>query len=399
MDVSLTKKVLAEEAEKEVKGNILKFWSEKAIDSKNGGFLGAIENNLSVDQEAPKSSVLNTRILWTYSKAYNMFGDEKYLALANRAYDFVKRNLWDQEYGGLFWMLDYMGNPLNTKKQIYAQAFGIYGFSEYYMATKNEESLEYAIKLYNLIEEHSYDEENKGYFEACTRKWKSTDDLQLGPGEMNEKRSMNTHLHILEAYTNLYRVWKDQKFKDQFQELINITLDNIVDLETYHFKMFFDEQWNSKSNMISYGHDIEGSWLLVEAAHVLGEEGLLKRTKEIACLMAEKIYEQAIDKDGAVINERFEDGTLDEDRIWWVQAEAVVGFINAYEVTGRIDFLQAASKTWYFIKEYVIDKKYGEWFWGIAKEGKVNNDCLKVDAWKCPYHNSRACFEIVERMK
>ena len=261
MDTNLIKTTLAQEAEQEVKENILKFWSEKTIDSKNGGFLGSVENNLSINQEAPKSSVLNTRILWTYSKAYNMFGDKEYLTLANRAYNFIKTSLRDQEYRGLFWMLDYMGNPINTKKQIYAQAFGIYALSEYYLATKNEESLEYAIKLYNLIEKYSYDQKDKGYFEACTREWETTDDLQLGPGEMNEKRSMNTHLHILEAYTNLYRVWKDEKFKGQFQELIKVTLDNIVDHETHHFKMFFDEQWNSKSEVISYGHDIEGSWL------------------------------------------------------------------------------------------------------------------------------------------
>ena len=398
MDVNLIKAILAEETEKEVKENILKFWSENTIDIENGGFLGSIENNLTINQKADKSSVLNTRILWTYSKAYNMFREEEYLKLAKRAYDFIKANLWDQKYGGLFWMVDYMGRPLNTKKQIYAQAFGIYALAEYYMATKDEESLEYAIKLYDLIEEYSYDKKGKGYFEACTREWQSTDDLQLGPGEMNEKRSMNTHLHVLEAYTNLYRVWKNKEFKGQFQELIEVTLDNIVDHKSYHFKMFFDECWNSKSEIISYGHDIEGSWLLFEAAQVLGEKRLLKRTQEVAYLMAQKIYEQAIDKDGSVINEKLADGTLDKEKIWWVQAEALVGFVNAYEMTGKEYFLQAGYDTWNFIKKYIIDKEHGEWFWSVSGEGKVSNEHLKVGPWKCPYHNSRACFEIVNRM-
>ncbi|HHX60942.1 MAG TPA: N-acyl-D-glucosamine 2-epimerase [Epulopiscium sp.] len=398
MDARFIQETLRRETEKEVKDNILKFWSDKSVDEKNGGFLGSIENDLSVDFEAPKGSVLNTRILWTYSKAYNIFKEEKYLKLAKRAYDFIKESLWDADYGGLFWMVDYRGNPLNTKKQIYAQAFGIYALSEYYIATKNPESLEYAIKLYRAIEQYSHDKENKGYFEACTREWEPTEDLQLGAGDMNEKKSMNTHLHILEAYTNLYRIWKDEDLKGQFEELIKITIDYIIDPETYHFKLFFDERWNSKSGVISYGHDIEGSWLLVEAAEVLGDKNLLKRTKEIACSMAQKVYEQGIDEAGAVMNEMLEDGSLDVDRIWWVQAEAVVGFMNAYEMTGKSHFLEAAYNTWNFIKEYVVDKKDGEWFWSVDKTGEPNNKYLKVDPWKCPYHNSRACFEVIERM-
>ena len=398
MDTKLIKDLLRQEAEKEVKENILKFWSEKTVDEKNGGFLGAIENNLLVNPEGPKSCVLNTRILWTYSKAYNMFKDEKYLTLAKRAYEYIKEYLWDQQYDGLFWMVDYAGNPLNTKKQIYAQAFGIYALTEYYMATEDKESLEYAIKIYEAIEKYSYDQEYRGYFEACTREWMPTDDLQLAESDMNEKKSMNNHLHILEAYTNLYRVWKDEKFKGQLEDLIKVTIEHIIDNKTYHFKLFFDEKWDSKSGIISYGHDIEGSWLLVEAAEVLGDKEVLDKSKKIALAMAQKTYDKAIDKDGGIINEMLEDGTLDEDRIWWVQAEAVVGFINAYQMTGEDYFLQAAYDTWNFIKQYVIDKEYGEWFWMVSKDGKPSHDYLKVDPWKCPYHNSRACFEIIERM-
>ncbi len=399
MDIELIKTKLWQEAEDEVKNNILKFWAEETVDHTNGGFLGSIEDNLAVDPKAAKGCVLNTRILWTYSKAYNLFKDPEYLALAKRAYEYIKMYFWDKENGGLYWTVDYLGNPDNTKKQIYAQAFGVYALSEYYMATKNKDVLNDAIALYKVIEEFSYDSENKGYFEAYTREWEVTEDLQLGADDMNEKKSMNTHLHILEAYTNLYRVWKDEDFRGKLDELIEITLEHIVDKETYRFKLFFDETWDSKSGVISYGHDIEGSWLLVEAAQVLGNADLLTRTKEIALGMAEVTYQEGIDQDGAVMNEMHEDGTLDKDRIWWVQAEAVVGFINAYEMTKEEHFLQAAYKTWDFTKQHVIDKENGEWFWNITADGKVKGGFVKVGTWKCPYHNSRACYEMIERMK
>lgn len=390
-------RVLKEEAEEEVRQNILRFWQSRGVDKENGGFFGYIDNDLGVDKEAPKGAVLNARILWTYSKAYNIFKEDEYLKMANVAYEYIKNYLWDKEFEGLFWLVDYKGEPLNTKKQIYAQAFGIYALVEYYRAVNSKESLDIAIKLYNLIEKHSYDIDYKGYFEACSRNWEPTEDLQLSEVDMNEKKSMNTHLHVLEAYTSLYGVWKNKDFKLRFKELIEITLDYIIDKSSFHFKLFFDEAWNSKSKVISYGHDIEGSWLLVEAAETLGDKDLSNYIEKISISMAQKVYEEAINKDGSIINEMTQEGDLDKTRVWWVQAEGVVGFLNAYQLTKKQYFLEAAYNTWKYIRDHIVDKKKGEWFWGLSENNEIKNEKPKVSPWKCPYHNSRTCFEIIKR--
>ncbi|MCX7711226.1 MAG: AGE family epimerase/isomerase [Clostridia bacterium] len=387
------------EVQEELENDILAYWMKYAVDRENGGFFGFIASDNQINETADKGCILNSRILWTFSTAYKTTGNKEYLKIAEHAYEFLVKFFWDHEFSGLYWMVDYKGNPINTRKQIYNIAFGIYGLSEYFSATGDNTSLELAIKLFEEIEAKAYDKENKGYFEALTREWQPIDDLRLSDKDMNEKKSMNTHLHILEAYTNLLRVWESDKLRFKLKELIEITIDKIIDPERFQFKLFFDEFWNPKSGDISYGHDIEGSWLLFEAAEVLGNEELIKRSKQVAIEMAQKVFDDGIDREfGGLINEKNEHGHKDPYKAWWPQAEALVGFLNAYELTRKDYFLDASYDMWDFTKQYLIDKTHGEWYWRVSTDGKADCSMPKVEPWKCPYHNGRACVEIMSRL-
>jgi mannobiose 2-epimerase len=391
-------KTLEYEVKKELLEDILPFWINNVKNKKQGGFYGYIDNALNKDETAELGVILCTRILWTYSYAYRRLKDDKYKDMAYYAYSYIMENLWDKEFGGLFWSVTSKGEILVDKKQIYAQAFAIYSLSEFYRATGEEEALRKSREIFILIERYSYDSNVSGYFEACSREWGNLEDIRLSDKDMNEKKSMNTHLHIMEAYTNLYRVWKDKLLYHKLKELIHTTIKYIIDKDSYHFKLFFDESWKVKSQVVSYGHDIEGSWLLHEAAEVLQDLETLQLCRDVSIKMAEVTLQEGIDEDGGLLNEKHENGDLDKDKHWWPQAEAVVGFYNAFELTGKAEFLEAAYKIWNFIRNNQLDKVSGEWFWIAPISGDKYHKSPKVSMWKCPYHNSRMCFEIIERV-
>lgn len=385
--------------EDELQGNILSFWMKQTKDKINGGFFGEIDNQLNTSPDAEKSLVLNARILWSFASAYRIYGKTEYLAMAERAYAYLMDHFIDKEYGGLYWMVDAEGKPAQEKKQIYGQAFAIYALAEFYHATERSEVLDEAIQLFQLVEKYGYDSIYKGYVEALSREWQITDNLSLSSKDMNEKKSMNTHLHVLEAYTGLFRVWKSKELESKLAELIETMLDHIIDKEGKHFHLFLDEAWTVKSDIISYGHDIEGSWLLVEAAETLGHEELLHRVHTVAISMAEAVLAEGIDNDGGIWNEADPNGLLSKEKDWWPQAEAVVGFYNAYQLTGDSKFNEAAQASWTFIDKYMVDHQLGEWYWSVDENYQPLAHAPKVSAWKCPYHNSRACFEMIARLK
>ena len=388
----------------ELVGNILPFWVRHAVDRQNGGFYGAIDCDLNIEKEAPRAAVINARILWTFSAASRLLGRE-YRETADHAYDYLVNTFWDQKHGGLFWMLDYRGNPISMRKQIYAQAFGIYALAEYFRATGDAASLDFARRLFWAVEDHSYDPVFKGYLEARDRDWRALEDMRLSEKDLNSPKSMNTRLHVMEAYTNLLRVWRDPALEAKQAELLTLIMDRVIDASTGHFKLFFDKRWKSLSDHFSFGHDIEGSWLLVETAVVLGNAGLLERARKLAVTMAQAVYEQGLDRDGSLFYEADAKGKLiDPNKHWWAQAEAVVGFYNAYQISGEARFLEAARRAWDYILAKVVDKTHGEWHAKLTPEGvpltaKEDPDATLVGPWKCPYHNARVCYEMIERLK
>ena len=452
-----------------LENNILRFWLDKMVDHENGGFYGRMDGHGQLHPQAEKGAILNARILWAFSAAYRVLSNLKpqtsnhklqtsnfklqsYLDAATRAKDYFIQHFIDKEYGGVYWSVDYKGNPLDTKKQFYAIGFAIYGLSEYARATGNQEALDYALQLYNCIEQHAFDAQHNGYIEACTREWGPIADMRLSELDANYPKSQNTHLHIIEPYTNLYRCLKQfnsqtskksfspvvrcknfSNLKSQISNLINIFTDKILNPETHHLDLFFEMDWTRGTDYIeSYGHDIECSWLIHEAALVLGDQQLLQKVEPIVLLIA-KAAEQGLRPDGSMIHEmkcpsnlksqisnhkvqsskfkvqriegnhklqtsKFKVQRLsDEDRHWWVQAENVVGWLNLYQHFGDQQALQRADACWQYIKQNLIDYEHGEWFWSRRSDGTLNLDDDHAGFWKCPYHNSRMCLETIER--
>jgi len=390
---------LRTDAERELREDILPYWAVHALDDTHGGFVGAVSGEGVPDLRAGKGGVLNARILWSYAAAFRRFREPMYRDLADRAYVYLLAHFWDPDHGGLYWEVDHLGAPLDGRKQTYGQAFGIYGLAEYFRATGTREALDRAIELFELIEAWAFDQRAGGYWEARGRDWKPIDDIRLSDTDMNVPFSMNTHLHVLEAYATLAEVWDDPRPRDRLRLLLERFLGRIVDPTTAHQILFFDEEWRSQSGRVSYGHDIETSWLLCEAADVLAERELQRRVEAISLRMADAVLAEGFDHDRGGVYNDLEDGRLDTDKDWWPQAEAVVGFLNAYRLSGRDEYLDAALRTWTFIDRHVVDHEFGEWHTTVTRDGEPDLALTKVGFWKCPYHNTRAMLEIAERTR
>jgi mannobiose 2-epimerase len=381
----------------EVKENILPFWQGMA-DEENGGFYGETDFYGNPDKTAAKGCILNSRILWTFSAAYRIFGDNAYKACAQRARDFLSSAFLDTTHGGLYWLVDHSGKALNTRKQFYNIAFGIYALSEHYCATGDQSSFELAMALFDTMEHYGLDPAAGGYIEACNREWRSIDDFRLSEKDLNCPKSMNTNLHILEAYTNLAHISNDERVRKALEALLRITFEKIVSRD-WHFELFFDMNWRSLTKDISYGHDIEGSWLMYEAALAVGEESLISETKQTALAIAEVIYTTAIDRiNGGLISGCNAEGHIHAKKEWWPQGEAVVGFYNAYELSGDQKYLEAGEDIWTYSQNHFVDRTNGEWHNELSLDNTPDISMPKAGFWKCPYHNARACFEIIRRM-
>lgn len=366
---------------------ILPFWMERMQDPR-GGFYGRIDGNNVLHPEAPKGAILCARILWTFSAAYRVLGKEEYLAVATRAKRALLDDFFDSEQGGVFWSLNADGTPLDTKKQIYAIGFAIYGLSEYARATNDEEALAHAVKLFFDIENHSFDPVKNGYFEAFTREWGDIADMRLSDKDANERKTMNTHLHILEPYTNLYRVWPDSRLRAAIRNLIDIFLTKILDASTHRMHLFFNDDWQSMTPGTSYGHDIEASWLIHEAMNVVDDSSC------DSCAEGTSVPQVLVPWFQTLL-------TLDplaQPRQWWEYAEAVVGYLNIWQHIGDDMAMKKMQETWTFITDCLIDRETGEWFWSLTPEGVPLRAEDKAGFWKCPYHNGRMCLEIIERL-
>ena len=384
--------------------NILSFWQEQMVDYRQGGFYGRIDGYNVLHPDAEKGAVLNARILWTFAAAARVLNNTPYRILAARAYDYLMQWFMDREQGGVYWSLNADATPLDTKKQTYAIAFAIYGLAEYVRLTNNQEALNAAIRLFEDLEAHAYKWDNEkiskcknGYVEALTRDWQPIADMRLSEKDENGVFTMNTHLHVLEAYTNLYRVLKNvqrddvqgtkERITKQLRTLIDIFANRIFDPATGHLMLFFDEKWQPSNTHTSPGHDIEAAWLLHEALEVFGDEELLNQTLPVIHSLAQAA----------------EDDIMDEKE-WWCYAEAVVGYIDQWKlyqdekpIESNIN-LELAETAFHYIQTHLMDRENGEWFWTILPDGTPDRTHDKAGFWKCPYHNSRMCIEIIERL-
>ena len=403
----MTLEQLRTEVARELTSDILPFWIDRMTDPA-GGYYGRIAGDGTLVPDAEKGLILNARILWTFSQAYRMLGEAGYLTAATRAADYIADHFVDREFGGAYWSVDSAGRPSDTRKQFYAIAFAVYALAEYARSVTpdligglKESALQLAIELYKSIEEHSFDAQKNGYIEACTREWGAIEDMRLSEKDENYAKTMNTHLHILEAYTGLYRVWKDSRLHDRLANLIRLFLDRIIQPDG-HLGLFFDEDWNLHGRMRSFGHDIETSWLLVEAAEALcGSGEPMDRLLYLECLGASRELASAalegLTAEGMIGEFDPSTGCRKENRDWWVQAEAVVGYLNRWQLSGEKDDLDRAIAQWEYIKSKMIAPD-GEWYWGRKEDGSVNLDDDRAGFWKCPYHNGRMCMELMTRL-
>ena len=383
--------ILRDEIVLDLKNNILPFWEKYSIDPA-GGFYGMLGRDGTPVMDAPKGSVLNARILWTFSTAYRLYGDDTYRRLADRAQRYFIDHFIDFQFGSVYWSVKADGTLLETDKQTCACAYAIYGLSEHFRATGNLESLQKSIDIYRIMEEKIKDPVKDGYIESFTREWNTLE--RQGFGNKTNSTKTLTHIHVLEAYTSLYKVWKDSDLRERLGKLIDILTTYLYDSHTHHLIPSCDSDWNSLDDMVSYGHDIEASWLLMEAAKTLADSQVFDKCKEVALGLVDASLKEGINvATGAMMYERH-GSSIRSYYSWWCQAETVVGCINAWLLTGKKSYLDSALHTWSFIKAKIIDREYGEWFRTVSAEGIPRYNEPKANVWNCPYHNCRMGFMI-----
>lgn len=386
--------MVVHEVKEEFLSHVIPFW-ESLADRDNGGYYGLLDYNLKLDKAAEKGCILNSRILWFFSNAYLTFGDASYLKYADHAYAFLKDFCMDKEHAGVFWSLNYDGSICDATKHTYNQAFAIYGLASYYDAAKKEEALHLAFALFHLIEDKCKDD--KGYLEAFTREFLPVSNEKLSENGVEATRTMNTLLHVFEAYTELYRVSGDTEVADSMRWILDLFADKIYNSMRRRLEVFFDDGYRSLLDIYSYGHDIEAAWLIDRGLNVLQDEEYTRRLSEITGILTEQVYKEAFD--GCSLPLECVDGNLDGTRVWWAQAEAMVGFYNGYEKNPeKVEYLKAVKALWEYIKNHLIDRREGsEWFWEVDEEGNPTSKRPIVEPWKCPYHAGRMCFELVRR--
>jgi mannobiose 2-epimerase len=385
--------------ERELLANILPFWCRHSRDSDNGGFVVGLTNDLQPISVGEKGALLTARILWTFSAAVRHYGTEGYRAMADYALADLRSRFADDRQGGYFWSTTADGSVQQDKKQTYGQAFAIYALSEYYAATGDPAALADAIQTFRLVETHARDAQYGGYLEALDRNWRPITDLRLSAVDLNEPKSQNTHLHLMEAYSGLLRVWPDSQLRAAQERLIEVMLQHLVDRRTHHLGMFFSADWTPRSDRLSYGHEIEAAWLFSDAGKGLGDATLQRRLDLLAVKIAETTLREGLDADGGVFNQGGPNGPTDRIKEWWPQAEAVVGFLNAFQISNDQRYLQTALRSWDFIEHNLVDRVHGEWFRGVDTAGRPLEHEPKIGFWKCPYHNGRAALEAIARLR
>ena len=386
--------MMVEEIKSHLLENIIPFW-KSLRDDEYGGYYGWMDYDLKLDKKAVKGCILNSRILWFFSNAYTLLKDESLLEEAKHGFAFMKEHCMDKENGGIFWSIKYSGEPEDTTKHTYNQAFAIYALSSYYEASGDEEALNMAKGLFRIIEERCTDD--IGYKEAFDKEFHEIENDKLSENGVIAQKTMNTLLHVFEAYTELYRVAKLPEVKERLEWIMDTFADKVYNPELHRQEVFFDAEMNSIIDLHSYGHDIETAWLIDRGVEVLGEKKYEEKMTPITKDLTAQIFKIAFN--GHSLANECEKGVVNTHRIWWVQAETVVGFLNGWKMNpDKPEYLEAAQNEWEFIKKHVIDKRSGsEWFWEVDENGNPYPGRPIVEPWKCPYHNGRMCFEVIKR--
>ncbi|WP_337404822.1 AGE family epimerase/isomerase [Suilimivivens sp.] len=388
--------MMLEEVKAHLLNDIIPFW-KNLRDDEFGGYYGYMDYDLKVDKRAVKGCILNSRITWFFANAYTLLKDESLLEEAKHGFAFMKEHCMDKENGGIFWSMKYDGTPEDTTKHTYNQAFSIYALSSYYEATHDEEALAMAKELFHIIETKCTDE--IGYKEAFDKEFHEVENDKLSENGVIAEKTMNTLLHVFEAYTELYRVAKLPEVKERLEWIMDTFADKVYNPKLHRQEVFFDRNMNTILDLHSYGHDIETAWLMDRGVEVLGEKKYEEKMTPITRDLTAEIYKVAFD--GHSLANECEKGVVNVHRIWWVQAETVIGFLNGWQKDpSRTEYLDAAKSEWQFIKDHVMDKRQGsEWFWEVDPSGKPYEGRPIVEPWKCPYHNGRMCFEVIRRLE
>ena len=373
-------------------GNILPYWL--ALKDPRGGFYGEVLSDGTVVYDAPRGVILNARLIWSFAAAYQALQESPYLVAAVHARDYFLTHFCDHKYGGVYWSVDAAGERLDTKKQLYAQGFAIYGLSELYRVTRDDEALKAAVNLFKVVETYFADSVHGGYIEALARDFSPLEDTSLSAHDINADKTMNSHLHILEAYANLYRVWPDEALKAATERLLVLVGTRIMGADG-HLQLYFRRDWSVLPGGVSYGHDIETSWLALECAFALKDLDLVNRVRPWARAMGEA-GNQGLLPDGSMRYEKLPDGTCDDSRQWWVQAETVVGNLWLWKFHGDAQASDRALAAWTYIREHLVDSVAGEWWWAVLPDGSLDLSQPKAGFWKCPYHNTRMCLQALQ---
>jgi len=384
------------EFRQELEGRIIPFW-QGLRDHAHGGFFGYLDIDLNLDSKADKGCILNSRILWFFASAAMCLKDECLLEYADHAYRFMREHCVDPELGGVFWSVRYDGTVADDTKHTYNQAFAIYALSAYAQATGNQEAIDLAWDIVNIIETRCRDE--KGYLEAFTRDYRPVSNEKLSDNGIVASRTMNTLLHVFEGYSGLYQVTRDERIAVHLREILDIFHKHIYHPQRRRQEVFFDMNYRSLIDLHSYGHDIESAWLLDWGCSLMGDETLNAKLIPVLMEMAQNVYEKAYHGQG-LYNE-CQNGVDDQNRIWWVQAETVVGFVNAWQRNPeKTHFLEAAKEVWRYIQKEIVDDRPGsEWFWLVRPDGTPGRNREIAGPWKCPYHNGRMCIEMIRRLE
>lgn len=370
--------------------NILNYWL--TLKDPKGGFYGEVLSDGTVLGDAPRGVILNARIIWSFAAAYQVLRKPEYLEAAVHAKDYFLRHFCDHKYGGVYWSVDSEGKRLDHKKQLYSQGFAIYGLSELYRVNHDEDALKEAVNLFRVVEKYFADRENGGYIEALARDFSPLEDMSLSAHDINADKTMNSHLHILEAYANLYRVWPDKDLKKAVESLLDIVGTNVM-APNGHLQLYFGRDWSVMPGGVSYGHDIETSWLALECAMALDDPAVVDRVRPWAVKMA-RAGNEGLLPDGSMRYEKLLDGTYDDSRQWWVQAETVVGNLWLWKYQEDTEGLKRATACWEYIKNNLV-RPDGEWHWAILPDGTPDLSQPRAGFWKCPYHNTRMCLEVL----